>query len=94
MSILAIGAVTLSTLRVLVVVELATQRYAIGLAQGGAIVLFVLVCALSNATPLKIAELYVLVGGGFLLISGLASLMLRPSASIAIEIATEEVRRS
>jgi hypothetical protein len=94
MSVLAIGAVAMSTLRVLVVVELATQRFAIGLAQGGAIVLFALGCALSNPTPLKIAELYVLVAGGFLLISGLASLMLRPSSSIAIEITAKEIRKS
>jgi hypothetical protein len=73
MSILAIVSVTLSTVRVLVVVEVALQRYPVGFAQAGAIVLFVILCVMSNAGPLRIAELYLIITAGFLLLIGLAS---------------------
>ena len=72
MSILAVGAVALSTVRMLVVVEVALQRYAVGFAQAGAIALFVILCVKSNAGPLRIAELYLITSAAFLLLISLA----------------------
>ncbi len=76
-SILAVGAVALSTVRMLVVVEVALQRYAAGFAQAGAIALFVILCVMSNASPLRIAELYLIITAGFLLLIGLPSATVR-----------------
>jgi O-antigen/teichoic acid export membrane protein len=77
MSILAVGAVALSIVRIIVVVEAALQHYAAGFAQAGAIALFVILCVISNAGSLQIAELYVIVTMGFLLLIGLPSAAVR-----------------
>ena len=61
----------------LVVVEVALQRYAAGFAQAGAIALFVILCVMSNASPLRIAELYLIITAGFLLLIGLPSATVR-----------------
>ena len=71
MNILAIGAVAMSALRVVVVIEVALQRYALGFAQAGAVVLFAFLCVTSHAGPTRIAELYLMISSGFLILSGL-----------------------
>jgi O-antigen/teichoic acid export membrane protein len=74
MRILALGAVVFCALRVLVVIEVALQQYAIGIAQAGAILAFALLCTESAANPMRIAELYVLVGVAFVLLTGAAAI--------------------
>jgi hypothetical protein len=81
MSILAIGAVALSTLRILVVVEGALHRYTIGIAQSGTVILFVLFCVVLKAGSLQIAELYSVISCGFLALVGGAALILRIARS-------------
>jgi hypothetical protein len=93
MSILAIGAVALSTVRVLVVIEIALQRYAVGFAQAAAIVLFVILCVISNAGPLRIAELYLTISCGFLLLIGVASIMVRTASCASMLSAARQTRR-
>ena len=61
----------------LVVVEVALQRYAVGFAQAGAIALFVILCVKSNAGPLRIAELYLIASAAFLLLISLAGITMR-----------------
>jgi hypothetical protein len=78
---LTVAAVALGAIRVLVVVEIALQRYAIGLAQGGAIAVFALACMLSGASALRIAELYAAVSWGFMMIVAIALITLRPVLS-------------
>ena len=63
---LALAAVALSAIRVLIVVEIAVRRYAVGLAQACAILLYAAWCLLSKPAPLSIAQLYAVVGYGFL----------------------------
>ena len=63
---LALAAVALSAIRVLIVVEIAVRRYAVGLAQACAILLYAAWCLLSDPAPLRIAQLYAVVGYGFL----------------------------
>ncbi len=63
---LAVGSVALSTLRVLLVVELALQRYAVGFAQAGAISLIAMVCIAARAGSMGIAELYTVTTAAFL----------------------------
>jgi O-antigen/teichoic acid export membrane protein len=70
-NILAIGAVALSALRVIVVIEISLRRYAIGFAQAGGVVLFALLCVTSHANATQIAELYLLICSGLLILSGL-----------------------
>ena len=74
MHILALGAVAFCALRVLVVIEVALQQYAIGIAQAGAIVAFALLCTRSPANPVRVAELFVLVGVAFVLLAGTAAI--------------------
>jgi hypothetical protein len=76
MMILAVGAIALSTVRLLIVVEIALQRYAAGLAQAGAILLFAILAA-SVGTPLQLAKCYTAVACGFLVIMGFASILPR-----------------
>jgi len=76
---LAVGAVALGAVRVVVVTEIALHRYAAGLAQGGAILLFVLVTSAWATTPLKLANYYVLLSWGFLLLIAAASVLPRPA---------------
>ena len=77
----------MSTQRVLVVVEVALRKFVIGLAQAGAVVIFVILCAMLNANPTQVAELYVVVCGGFLLLSGVASLLLITVTPAATQVA-------
>jgi hypothetical protein len=87
MMILAIGAVALSVMRILVVIETAMQRYAIGLAQSAAIVLFIVLSMGGEPRAYRIAELHTIIVWGFLIatsvIFSLASsgIRLRPFAS-------------
>jgi hypothetical protein len=74
MRMLAIGAVAFCALRVLVVIEVALQQYAIGIAQAGAVVVFALLCTGSPASPVRIAELYVMVGVAFVMLTGAVSI--------------------
>ena len=76
---LAVGAVALGAIRLAVVVEIALQRYAAGLAQAGAILLFVLLAAASAHTPLQLAKYYTSICCGFLLVVGFASVLPRPA---------------
>ncbi len=76
---LAVGAVALGAVRVVVVVEIALQRYAAGLAQGGAILFFVVLTAASVVTPPELAKYYTSLCCGFLLIIGFASVLPRPA---------------
>jgi hypothetical protein len=69
---LAVAAVALSAIRVLVIVEIALRRYAVGVAQGGAILLFAVLCGTHAAPVLRIAEIYAAVTCGFLAIVALA----------------------
>jgi hypothetical protein len=69
---LAVAAVALSAIRVLVIVEIALRRYAVGIAQGGAILLFAVLCGIHAAPVLRIAEIYAAVSCGFLAIVALA----------------------
>ena len=75
MTMLAAGAVALSALRILVVVEVALRRYAFGLAQAGAVVLFLVLCARADIRAHGIAELYTIVSWGFL-VTAIATLFL------------------
>jgi hypothetical protein len=84
MSILAAAAVALSTLRILVVIEVALHRYVIGLAQSGAIVLFAFLCAGNNGGPVRIAELYLLISCGFLLLIPITTTILRIVSSSSV----------
>jgi hypothetical protein len=77
MIMLAIGAVGLSTLRILVVVELALQRYAVGLTQAGAVVLFLVLCKTAESRTYFIAELYTIIVWGFLIVAGATFLLVR-----------------
>jgi len=72
MMVLAGAATALGVIRVFVVVEIALQRYAFGLAQIGAIVVFALLCVISSGSALRIADLYAAVSGMFMLIVGAA----------------------
>ncbi len=67
---LAVAAVALSIVRVLVVIEVALQRYAVGLAQIGALVLFAVLCVSSHTDATRFAALYAITSSGFLLLSG------------------------
>ena len=69
MNVLAIGAAAMSILRILVVVEVALRRYAIGFAQVGAVGLFALLCLGFRGGPLVIAKLYSVTACGFVLLS-------------------------
>lgn len=66
---LAVGAAAMSILRVLVVVEVALRRYAIGFAQAGAVVLFTLLCLKLRGGAFGIAKLYTMTASGFMLLS-------------------------
>jgi len=72
---LALASAALGAIRVLIVVEIALRRYAIGLAQAGAIALFVPLCMLSGASAMQLAQLYTVIGCGFLALVMLAWLM-------------------
>jgi hypothetical protein len=65
---LAAAAVALGAIRVLVIVEIALQRYVIGIAQIAAIAVFALLCMFSSMSALHLAELYAAVCGAFMLI--------------------------
>jgi O-antigen/teichoic acid export membrane protein len=77
LKVLAIGSVALSVLRIIVVVEVALHRYAIGFAQAGAIGVFVLFCLTFGAHPLNIAAGYAATVASFLLFSCLWFIRLR-----------------
>jgi O-antigen/teichoic acid export membrane protein len=81
MIVLAIAAVALGAIRVLVVVEIALRRSSVGLAQIGAILLFVLICVFSGASGPRIAELYAAISCGFLLTGAVAMVTSRPRLS-------------
>jgi hypothetical protein len=81
MSILAIGAVALSALRILVVIEVALHRYVIGFAQSGAIALFVFLCVALNVGSRGIAGLYLMINCSFLLLIAIAITVLRMASS-------------
>jgi O-antigen/teichoic acid export membrane protein len=81
MTILAAGAVALSTMRVLVVAEVALQRYAVGLAQAGAVVLFIVLCTSGEARAYRIGELHTIIVWGFLIASIATFLMVRTGSS-------------
>ncbi len=74
---LAVAAIALGAIRVFVVVEVALQRYAAGFTQAGAIALFALICLLSAAPALRIAELYAVVTLSFMVIVAIALIMPR-----------------
>lgn len=78
---LAVAAIALGAIRVFVVVEVALQRYAAGFTQAGAIALFALICLLSAAPALRIAELYAVVTLSFMVIVAIALIMPRPGLS-------------
>jgi len=78
---LAIAAVALGAIRVFVVVELALQRYALGIAQCGAVVVFGLACTLFHGSPLRIAELYAATTCSFVVIVAIALMVPRPILS-------------
>jgi hypothetical protein len=78
---LAIAAVALGAIRVLVVVEIALRRYAVGLAQAGAIAVFAVWSILTAAPALRIAELYAVVSCGFMLIVACVLIASRPVLS-------------
>lgn len=67
MSALIVAAVALSIVRVLVVIEVALERYALGFAQVGALVLFASFCVSGHANAPRIAALYAITSGAFLL---------------------------
>jgi hypothetical protein len=77
MIMLAIGAVGLSMLRILVVVEVALQRYAVGLTQAGAVVLFLVLCKTVEDRTYSIAELHTIIVWGFLIVAGATLLLVR-----------------
>jgi O-antigen/teichoic acid export membrane protein len=77
LKILSIGSVALSILRIIVVVEVALHRYAMGVAQVGAAAVFVLFCFTFGAGPLNIAAGYVATVVCFLLFSCLWFIGLR-----------------
>jgi SAM-dependent methyltransferase len=64
---LVTASVGLSVMRILVVVEGAVQRYAIGLSQLGAIVLFVILCMSTEVRVYGLAEAYTVIVWGFLI---------------------------
>ena len=72
MMVLAGAATALGVIRVFVVVEIALQRYAFGLAQIGAVIVFALLCVISTGSALRIADLYAAVSGMFMLVVGVA----------------------
>jgi hypothetical protein len=78
---LAVAAVALGAIRVFVVVEIAIRRYAVGLAQGGAIVVFAALCVLWGGSAVGIAQLYVAISCAFVPISALILLGSRPRLS-------------
>jgi O-antigen/teichoic acid export membrane protein len=69
MNTLAIGATAMSILRVLVVIEVALQRYAVGFGQAGALGLFTLLCLNLRGGPIGIAKLYTATTIAFVLLS-------------------------
>jgi O-antigen/teichoic acid export membrane protein len=75
---LAIAAIALGAIRVFVIVEVALQRYAVGIAQVGAMALFGLICGLAGAPALRLAELYAAITSGFLVIVAIALITPRP----------------
>jgi hypothetical protein len=75
---LAAAATVLGAIRVLVIAEIALQRYFIGLAQIGVIVVFAVLCAISTASAPRIAELYAAVSGTFMLIVAAVLMSRRP----------------
>jgi O-antigen/teichoic acid export membrane protein len=76
----AVSAVALGAIRTLIVLEIALQRYSIGLAQCGAILVFALACVLAHPSALTIADIYTATTCGFLIVIGILSLALRPSS--------------
>jgi hypothetical protein len=66
MMLLAIGAVGLSTWRVLIVVEIAVERFAVGLAQVAPIISFVAACMIMEPSASHLALAYTSVSWGFL----------------------------
>ena len=69
MIVLATASIGLSAMRILVVVEGAMQRYAAGLAQSGAVVLFMVLSMNAEAQAHRVAELYTIVVWGFLIMA-------------------------
>jgi hypothetical protein len=65
MLLLAVGAVALSTWRVLVVVEVAVQQFFLGIAQVAPIVLFVAICIFVEPSESHLALAYTAVSCGF-----------------------------
>lgn len=96
MGILAIAAVALSIVRVLVVIEVALQRYAVGLAQTAALVMFVVLSVSSHANALRLAEIYSITSGAFLLLSAgiVAASWVAPSRWMHLRLGKAENRRS
>lgn len=78
---LAIAAVALGAIRVFVVVELALQRFALGLVQGPAIIVLCLACLFSHPLAIRIAELYAAVTCGFMVVVAIALMAPRPIRS-------------
>ena len=77
MMVLAVGAIALSAMRIIIVVEGAMQRYAIGLAQAVAIVLFIALAASAEARADRMAELYTLIVWAFLIGTGVTIVLWR-----------------
>jgi hypothetical protein len=79
MLLLALGAVALSTWRVLVVVEVAVEQFFLGIAQVAPIVLFVAICMFLEPSASRLALVYTGVSGGFLVCALLIALALTAS---------------
>jgi hypothetical protein len=86
---LAVGAVALSTWRVLVVVEVAVQKFFLGIAQVVPIVLFVVICMFLKPSASHLALAYTGVSWGFFLCASLFAVALtapgRPSSRESAE---------
>ena len=76
MVILSVGAIGLSTLRILVVVELAVRRYIVGVSQVIAVLLFVIACFYIHPSLLSIAKTYTLMIWIWVLLVAVATLPL------------------
>lgn len=76
MIILLVGAIALSATRVLVVIELALQRFAVGLAQAVAILIYMVTCILAVGKIEQLAEFYTIVSWGFLLMTAVVTLVM------------------
>lgn len=81
---LAIAAIALGAIRAVIVLEIALQRYLIGLAQCGAVLVFALTCVLARRAALPIAHIYTATTCGFLIVIGVLSIALRtPTVQIS-----------